>query len=151
MTSSVFIKNQQVMKKILLAIFMIATLLSCKKKTPESDCGTRACTAEFVSLRINYVNNKGAGTEVKDLTIVNQRTGDKKYPTMNGYITVIRGSYVIADDGNLKSLSEEGDDLKITATSVETNQTKSVVVKVIGGKCACHVSKVSGPDQVQFD
>lgn len=139
------------MKKILFAILLTTTFLSCKKKTPESECGDRACTAEFVSLRINYINNKGAGTEVKDFTVVNQRTGDKKYPTMNGYITVIRGSYVIADDGNTKSLSEEGDDLKITATSVETNQTKSVIVKVRGGKCACHISKVTGPDQVQFD
>lgn len=130
---------------------MAASLLSCKKKKSDSECEPRACTAQFVSLSINYVNNKGAGTDVKDFTVVNQRTGDKKYPTMSGNITVIRGSYVFADDGNTKSLSEQGDDLKITATSVETNQTKSVIVKVSGGKCACHISKVSGPEQVVFD
>ncbi|MNX72795.1 hypothetical protein D3C86_1041630 [compost metagenome] len=64
---------------------------------------------------------------------------------------LIKGSFIIVDDGNTKSLSEAGDDLKITGTSVETNQTKSVIVKVKGGKCACHIEKVSGPEQIAFD
>ncbi|MEQ7800070.1 hypothetical protein ABDJ41_09670 [Pedobacter sp. ASV1-7] len=139
------------MKIVVLAILMAGTLLSCKKKTSESECGNMICTEQFVSLYIKFVDNKGLGTEVKDFTVVNQRTGDKKYPTITGYLTVERGTYIFADDGNTKSLSEEGDDLKITATSVATNQTKSVVINVKGGKCACHISKVSGPDQLAFD
>lgn len=139
------------MKKILFTILITSAFLSCKKKTPESECGNVICTEQFVSLYIKFVDNKGAGTEVKDFSVVNQRTGDKKYPTITGYLTVERGTYIFADDGNTKSLSEEGDDLKITATSVATNQTKSVIVKVKGGKCACHIEKVSGPEQLAFD
>ncbi|MNY55101.1 hypothetical protein D3C86_1910480 [compost metagenome] len=130
---------------------MAGTLLSCKKKTSESECGNMICTEQFASLFIKFVDNKGVGTEIKDLTVVNQRTGVNKYPTMSGYLTVERGTYIFADDRDTKGLSEEGDDLKITATSVATNQTKSVIVKVKGGKCACHISKVSGPDQLAFD
>jgi hypothetical protein len=55
------------------------------------------------------------------------------------------------DDGNTKSLSEEGDDLKITGTFEKTGQTKSAIIKVTGGICACHINKVSGPEQIAFD
>lgn len=105
----------------------------------------------FASVMLKFVNNKGAGAEVKDFKVVNQRTGEKLQANSSISINTIKGAFVVVDDGNIKSLSEQGDDLKITGTSVETKQTKSVVIKVRGGKCACHIGKVSGQDQVAFD
>jgi hypothetical protein len=102
-------------------------------------------------LVIKFVDNKAVGAEVKDFSVVNQRTGEKVYASSAATSNLIKGSFIIVDDGNTKSLSEAGDDLKITGTSVETNQTKSVIVKVKGGKCACHIEKVSGPEQIAFD
>ena len=140
------------MKKIALGVFMISALLSCKKNTAESECEKNTiCTTEFRSVSIRFVDNRGEGAEVKDFNVVNQRNGEKLHANSSALINMIKGTYLVADDGNTKSLSEEGDDLKITATSVETNQTKSAIVKVKGGKCACHISKVSGPEQVVFD
>lgn len=139
------------MKKIGLALLLVSTLLSCKEKTTNTECEDRICTEEFRSLVIKFVDNKAMAAEVKDFNVVNQRTGEKVYASSAAASNLIKGSFIIVDDGNTKSLSEAGDDLKITGTSVETNQTKSVIVKVKGGKCACHIEKVSGPEQITFD
>lgn len=139
------------MKKIALALLLVSALLSCEEKKTDSECEDRICTEEFRSLVVKFVDNKGVAAEVKDFSVVNQRTGEKVYANSAAMSNLIKGSYIIVDDGNTKSLSEAGDDLKITGTSAETNQTKSAVVKVKGGKCACHIEKVSGPEQVAFD
>jgi len=139
------------MKKIGLAILLVSALLSCKEKTTDTGCEDRICTEEFRSLVIKFVDNKAVGAEVKDFSVVNQRTGEKVYANSAAASSLVKGSFIIVDDGNTKSLSEAGDDLKITGTSVETNQTKSAIIKVKGGKCACHIEKVSGPEQIVFD
>jgi len=139
------------MKNLILTLLFVSTLLSCEEKTNEPDCEDKMCTMEFRSLVIKFVDNKGAAAEVKDFSVVNQRTGEKVNANSSIGANLPKGSYVTVDDGNTKKLSEAGDDLKITGTSVETNQTKSAIVKVKGGKCACHIQKVSGPEQVTFD
>ncbi|MGM9476709.1 hypothetical protein ACS5PU_09770 [Pedobacter sp. GSP4] len=139
------------MKKIALLLLAGISILSCKKNKSTSDCGTKMCTYQFVSVAIKFADNKGAAAEVKNFGIVNQRTGEKIQASSSASISTVKGFYTVVDDGNIQSLSEKGDDLKITGTSVETNQTKSVIVKVSGGKCACHINKISGPEQVAFD
>ena len=139
------------MKNLILALLIGSALLSCKKKTTGSDCENKICTEEFRSLVIKFVDNKALGTEVKDFSVVNQRTGEKVFANSGAGANLIKGAYIVVDDGNTKSLSEEGDDLKVTGTSVETKQTKSAVIKVQGGRCACHINKVSGPEQITFD
>ncbi|MBB6240264.1 hypothetical protein HDC90_004933 [Pedobacter sp. AK013] len=137
------------MKKIIL-LFMTIALLSCKKNKT-SDCGDKICTEEFASIMLKFVDNKGAGVEVKDFNVINQRTGERVTANSSIYTNTIKGVFIIVDDNNKLGLSEQGDDLKITGTSVETKQTKSVVIKVSGGKCACHIDKISGPQQIAFD
>lgn len=139
------------MRKIALALLLVSAMLSCKEKTMDSACEDRICTEEFRSLVIKFADNKAAGAEVKDFSVVNQRTGEKVNASSAAASNLIKGAYIIVDDGNVKELSEAGDDLKITGTSVETNQTKSAIVKVKGGKCACHIDKLSGPEHITFD
>lgn len=139
------------MKRIILAVLMASTFLSCEKKTTETECGFQACTLEFIGVGIKFTDNEGVAAEVKDFSVMNQRTGEKVYASSGPSSNLIKGTYLIVDDGNRESLSEAGDDLKVTATSAETNQTKSVIVKVKGGKCSCHIAKVSGPELVTFD
>lgn len=138
------------MKKITLLLLMGIALFSCEKNKT-SDCGAKMCTEEFASVMFKFVDNKGAGAEVKDFNVINQRTGERVMANSSIYTSTIKGVFIIVDDNNKLSLSEQGDDLKITGTSVETSQTKSVVIKVSGGKCACHINKISGPEQVAFD
>lgn len=139
------------MRNLLLAFFMTSTLLSCEEKTTNSECENRICTEEFRALVIKFADNKGAAAEVKDFSVFNQRTGEKVNANSSIGANLPKGSYVIIDDGDTKRLSEAGDELKITATSVVTNQTKFAIVKVKGGKCACHIEKVSGTEQITFD
>lgn len=139
------------MKNLILGLLIGSALLSCKKKTTDSDCKNKVCTEEFRSIVIRFVDNKALGTEVKDVSVVNQRTGEKVYANSSATVNLIIGAHIVVDDGNTKSFSEEGDDLKITGTSVATKQTKSAIIKVTGGICACHINKVSGPEQIAFD
>lgn len=139
------------MKKITLVLLMGIVLFACKKKKITDDCADKICTKEFVSVTIRFVDNKGAAAETKDFSVVNQRTGEKLMANSAIYTSTIKGGFIVVDDGNIMSLSESGDDLKITGTSVETNQTKSAIIKVNGGKCACHIKKISGPEQIAFD
>lgn len=140
------------MKKLIIALLMGSALLSCKKKTTgDSDCENKICTEEFRSVTIQFVDNKGQVTEVKDFSVINQRTGEKVYANSAITANLSTGAYIVVDDGNTKSFSEEGDDLKITGTSEKTGQKKSAIIKVTGGKCACHINKISGPEQIAFD
>ncbi|MEH3113201.1 hypothetical protein [Pedobacter terrae] len=139
------------MKKITLALLMGTALLTCKKNKTASECGDKVCTEEFASVMIKFVDNKGIGAEVKDFNVINQRTGERVTANSSVYTSTAKGVFIVVDDQNKLNLSEQGDDLKITGTSVDNQQTRSVVVKVSGGKCACHVVKISGPDQVAFN
>ncbi|WP_293787902.1 hypothetical protein [uncultured Pedobacter sp.] len=139
------------MKKIMLLLLVAIAILTCKKNKATSDCGYKICTEEFVSVRMKFLDNKGAGTEVKDFSVINQRTGKRITANSSISTSTTKGVFIVVDDQNKLDLSEQGDDLKITGTSVDTRQTKSVVVKVTGGKCACHIVKISGPDQVAFN
>lgn len=139
------------MKKLALLLMAGATLLACTKDRDKSDCGNKVCTNEFRSIGIRFVDNKGAGADVTNFSVVNQRTGERVYASSAATIQTVKGAFIVADDGNTKSLSEAGDDLKVTGTSIATNQTKFAVIKASGGKCACHISKISGPDEVAFD
>jgi len=139
------------MKKITLVLVMGIALIACKKNKGTSDCENKVCTEEFVMTGIKFADNKGAGAEIKDFSVVNQRTGEKLYAKSSATVNTIKGYYIVLDDGNKLQLSAQGDDLKITGTSTTTNQTKSAIVKVSGGNCACHISKISGPEQIAFD
>jgi len=139
------------MKKIVLVLLLGVALLTCKKNKTTSDCGDKICTEEFASVMLKFVDNKGAGAEVKDFNVINQRTGERVMANSSISTSTIKGVFIIVDDNNKLGLSEQGDDLKITGTSVETGQTKSDVIKVSGGKCACHINKISGPQQIAFD
>jgi len=139
------------MKKIMLLLLVAIAILNCKKNKATSDCGDKICFQEFVSVRIKFVDDKGAGAEVKDFNVINQRTGERVFANSSISTSTTKGVFIVVDDQNKLDLSEQGDDLKITGTSVDTQQTKSVILKVSGGKCACHVVKISGPDQVAFN
>jgi hypothetical protein len=139
------------MKKLLLVLLIGSALLSCKKKTTDSDCKDRICTADFRSITIKFLDDKALDAEVRDFSVVNQRNGERVYTNSGMAANLTKGTYLVVDDGNTKYLSEEGDNLKITGTSVATNQTKSAIIKVTGGTCACHIHKVSGPEQITFD
>jgi hypothetical protein len=129
-------------------------LASCKEKDIDaSKCGDRVCTEEYATLTINIVNKDGSPARLKknSYTVVNQRTNKPVYfpPAVDYHFE--NGYFFVIADNSTKDLSENGDDIKVTATDSLSNQTKTAIIKVAGGECACHIKKISGPDKIQFD
>jgi hypothetical protein len=137
------------MKKKILFLLLVVVYSACSKKVHQNaPCNPGMCTMMFVTIGIHFVDKAGKDAVVKDFSAINLRTNKKietqPIPGSNA------GFHVIATDSNMKEFTNGGDDVKVTATDSVTNQTKSVVVKLAGG-CACHISKVSGPDTLAFD
>lgn len=135
------------MKKALL-IIAVVFLASCKESTVKlRKCPDLVCTENFASVTIEFVKS-GQPFKVIDYCAVNQRTGDT---LVHAKPELPAGVYVVADDSDVKELSEKGDEIKVTGTDSLTNQTKTAIIKISGGQCACHVEKISGPEQISFD
>ena len=138
-------------KKLLCVLLLAFSISACKKNNNKPACELQACTAMFAYLGIVYNNHNGDAAQVKDVTIVNLRTGKTitppSYPPAADFVA---GFVLIASDGTKDEFSAEGDDVRITATSVTTGQVNTTVLKISSG-CNCHVTKVSGPETVTFD
>ena len=138
------------MKKCILFLLIIACAACSKKSRQVAPCNPGMCTMMFTTIGIHFVDKAGKDAVIKNFKAVNLRTNkDIKTEPINGS-GANASFHVIATDGNMKEFTNEGDDVKVTATDSVTNQTKSVIVKLAGG-CACHISKVSGPDTLAFD
>jgi hypothetical protein len=88
---------------------------------------------------------------VKDYSVINMSTGQLIKTRVVASLTLVAGTFVVIDDSQRGKVSAAGDELKITGTYETTGQTKSAIVKVSGGKCACHIEKISGPEKIVFD
>jgi hypothetical protein len=142
------------LKKIAPVLLAAISLLTACDKYTNSKCGDKICDLSFASLRIMFVDkdNKGVFLKKNSYSAVNQRTNDTiKITTTNPQALVVVGSYPVVNDNYTQKLSEAGDDIKVTGTDSLTNQTKSAIITVAGGECACHIKKLSGPDKIQFD
>lgn len=52
--------------------------------------------------------------------------------------------YIIASDASKNNFSEKGDEITVTAIHPETKKPVKAGYLISGGKCACHVAKLSG-------
>lgn len=139
-------------KKTIVPLFGIGIMMltACSKKD-SSDCENKICDESFATVIVKFVNKNGDGVAVENYSAVNQRTNDTLSTASGSDINSESGIYIVVSDNNLRKLSEEGDDIKVSGTLAEGGQTKSAIIKVKGGNCACHISKVSGPEQIKFD
>jgi hypothetical protein len=127
---------------------MLLLVIGCNKtKTTEAACSPQICTAIFASVGIHFTDKNGQPINVQNFQVIDLRTS---LTITSAHQTATVGSYTIVDDGDLKKLSTDGDDLQVSATNAATGETKTTIIKVAGG-CTCHVSKVSGADTVMFN
>ena len=137
------------MLKRLPVILTIILCSACTKNT-KTACGTQVCTALFASVGIHFIDKDGSPVAVTDFTVINLRTNKTIIHAIPEGLNNNAGYKEVVDDNDIKSLSTDGDNLQVSATNPNGNQTKTVVLKIAGG-CNCHVTKVSGPDSLQFD
>ncbi|GAA4328132.1 hypothetical protein GCM10023149_32000 [Mucilaginibacter gynuensis] len=103
----------------------------------------------FASVPVSYVDNAGKPAAVKNYKVINLRTKEDITHADNRNITAT--TFTIADDSDLKRISEAGDDILLTATDSATNKQLRDTVKIAGGVCACHVARISGPEQIKVN
>lgn len=139
------------MTKRILLLMLIAAFSACNKNNRvKPGCSTGICTDLFATINIHYVDNTGTGIGVKDFSVKNLRTGLAVKTGGSFDYGASSGIRSVADDGNLKEFSSEGDEVQVSATDSLTNQTMVSTLKISGG-CTCHIEKLSGPDTVKFD
>jgi len=128
---------------------MTILLFSCSgAKINTSQCEPMICTQEFRMVQVKIKDALGNPVIVKDFTAINKRTG-KSTVQNNDPVTISnQGNYTVASDADVKLLSETGDSITITAVHPETNKKISAEFVVSGGKCACHINKISGPAEL---
>jgi len=131
---------------------LVLTALFCYgcKKNVKTACGTQVCTDIFASVGVHFQDKDNNPVAVSNYNVVDLRTNQQLKNVMETNGNLVPGFRIVADDSNLKDLSTDGDNLKVTGTNPATGQTLSVQLKISGG-CNCHVSRVSGPDTIRFN
>ncbi|RCH54323.1 hypothetical protein DJ568_13610 [Mucilaginibacter hurinus] len=147
------------MKKLLYTPLLVVLLNSCdtaQKTQSQQDqqaqsgpCPDKVCTMMFASVPVKFVNSSGNPAAVKDYRAVNLRTNQDITHKDND--SVYGNYFAVADDSDLKKLSEAGDNIEVTAIDSASNKKLKAVIKVSGGECACHVARVAGPEEIMVN
>lgn len=129
------------------ALFLLSACVS--QQETKTKCGSVVCTDEFIMIPVKVIATKSSSVDFKTYKVINLATGKEvksnSWPGRDN-----PGTIVIADDGHRRSFPEKGADLELQITRKDDRVIKQDY-KIAGGKCACHVSKISGPDQVDID
>jgi len=136
------------MYKYFLIVLMIAG--SACTKNQQTACGTQACTDLFASIGLHFTDKNNNPVVIANFTVIDLRTNKAITHAIPEGFNYDVGYMEVLDDNDIKDLSTEGDNIQVSATDPATGQTKTVTLKIAGG-CNCHVTKLSGPDTVQFD
>lgn len=99
-------------------------------------------------VQVKFKDASGNPVTVKDYSAINKRTNqstvqNNEPPTANN-----QGIYTVASDADVRTLSESGDAIIVSATHPTTKKKVTAEFIVNGGKCACHINKVSGPMEI---
>lgn len=136
--------------KIIVFLIALLGLTACvSQEETHTKCGSVVCTDEFIMIPIKVIATQSNKVDFKRYKVINLATG-KEIKSNNWPGKDNPGTLVIADDGHRRSFSEKGTDLQLQITRKDDRIVK-VNYKISGGPCACHVSKISGPDQVDID
>jgi hypothetical protein len=132
------------------AAFVSILATSCiSQHTKKAECGDVICTHIFVSIPVKIITTNGTDVGFKSYKVVNLSTGktvnSNPLPGASNPNTI-----VIADDSHLKDFAEKGEDLQLQIKKSNDSIIR-VNYKIGGGKCACHVSKLDGPDEVSIN
>lgn len=139
------------MKSRYLLFSFLAFLGSCTEQLTEpQNCPDLICTQEFRSVTVKFKDTSGNPLVVKNFSAVVKRTGKS---TDSGPVDTVhsKGNYSVVTDNYRKNLAVNGDTIIVSAVNPASNEKKTVQFVVSGGKCACHIEKLSGPDEVVLD
>jgi hypothetical protein len=128
-------------KRYLSLVFLL-TIFGC------NDFPFKSCTKEFRYIGITFTDKAGRPRAIKNFKVVNKRTDEEIFSSSQG---AMAGMYIVIDDSSVEKVGSSGDELMVSVLDSVNNTTKSVTVKVKGGRGACHIEKISGPEQVGLE
>lgn len=142
--------KRMAMKFPYLLPFFALFVVSCSEQVVEADCPSLICTQEFRTVSLRFEDASGQPITIKDFSAIIRRTG-KSTQAFEVDTVNFKGNYAVVTDSDTKNLSPKGDTIDVSAVNPKTNQKKSTSFVVSGGKCACHIEKISGPEKVVFE
>ena len=130
--------------------FLSIFCFSCNKIPINTGCGIVRCPTETRSVTINTVDSNNQGIEAVKIEAVNFRTG-KTYKDLQNHMNIGFGkifSYRLFSAPT--DFAESGDPVQVMITS-GTGKIVRVSMTVSGGKCACSVKLISGPETINIE
>lgn len=134
-------------------MIVFTAFLSCaskRNKQAEVDCPPKPCTMEFRTVGVVFTDNNGDTLQVKDFSATLKTTGKKLPSGTEQSADASNPFYMIASDGDKSALSIEGDTIVVSGTHPSNGQIKKTDFVISGGRCECHINKVSGPEAIVF-
>jgi len=130
---------------------LFASCATKKNNQAEADCPSKPCTMEFRTVGVIFKDSKGDTLLVKDFS-VKLKSNNKVLPSATSETPIPDNPYyLIANDGDKSVLHIDGDTLIVSAKHPSTDQVKTSEVVVSGGRCECHINKISGTEEIVFD
>src|SRR5579863_7834719 len=124
----------QMPRNLAIIILMIVIMTSCtKSQQKQSACGTQVCTDIFAEITISFFDNTSQQIVVNNYTAVNLRTNEVLHDNKVLVTGTFPPTYDVADDGDLKKIAADGDNILVSGTDPATGQVKTAVIRVEGG------------------
>jgi len=137
------------MKNTFLPLLLLILTSCASQQESKTKCGSVVCTDEFIMIPVKIISSKGHEVNFKKYKVINMVTGKEvRSNTWPGKENP--GTIVVADDSHLRTFPEKGTLLQLQITRKDDRVVKADF-RISGGKCACHVSKLAGPDEVDLD
>jgi hypothetical protein len=133
-----------------LPIVLLIILCSACTKTRQTACGTQTCTDLYAYIGVMFKDKNNNAVSVANFTVTDLRTNMVLTNNISASADFVPGFRVIVDDSDLKDLTTDGDNVRVTASNPATSQTINTLFKISGG-CNCHVAKLSVPDTIKFN
>jgi hypothetical protein len=133
-----------------LSFACLIVFLGCNKNNEDDCVPPEMCTEEFVSITIAFEKPDGQPVVVRDYQVRHLSNGKILQTDQTG-ATTQPGTYVVSSDRQLDLFSDSGAMVEVSGKDPVSGKTGMAKLKIRGGKCNCHVSKLSGPEKILFD
>lgn len=134
-----------------IALIFAACATKKSNNSEEEECPPTPCTMDFRSIGVIFKDAKGDTVSVNNYSVSLKSTGISLPSASSEMVSPEGSGYLVANDGDKSELSVEGDILVITGTHPVTGETKTSEMVVSGGRCECHVNRVSGEQTIIFN
>lgn len=139
---------------LIAGVFALIALGCANKKdlsVAETDCPPKACTMDFRSVSVIFKDADGDTITVNDYTATLKKDGKKLPSASSENPTASSPYYLVANDADKSALTVEGDTLVIQGTHPVSGEKQLAEMVISGGRCECHINKISGQQEITFN